>query len=166
MILLEFEEGPTLESEAPIRLRIGEDEILGWDEETAFMRLPLIPTAFEGLVVLRQLRRHGRFEMQIGRFGANGTLLFALIGEDVVVHDPDSERTGRVPLAELEAAWEAFADRVAAAVRARAPDLIETLERLEVWRTETPPWWDDPRYYEGHWRERFEYYGWWPETID
>jgi hypothetical protein len=163
MIVLDFAEDRDLWREVPVRLRLGDVEILGWDGDEAgdaFMLLPLVPFAVEGLLALRQVRRHGYYFLELGRFGAAGDLLFARRDDDVLVHDPHRERTGRAPLAALEAAWAAFADRVAAAVRARAPELTAQLERLARWRTEDPPWLEDPCWHEAHWRERFDAYGW------
>jgi hypothetical protein len=168
VVILEFKQQGELWREQPIRLRVGEAEVLGWNSAPGgpFRPLPLVRTAFMGLVALRQVRRHGRYLMMLGRHGESGDLLFALVGDDVFVRHADMEQTGCAPITELEQSWSAFADRVTRAVHAaNEPSLLDQLTPVESWRERDPDWIHDTRDFETTWPQRFEEYGWWPITV-
>jgi hypothetical protein len=52
VVVIEFKEDRELWREVPVRLRLGDQDLLGWEDDP-YRPLPLVLTAFWGLIVLR-----------------------------------------------------------------------------------------------------------------
>ena len=153
-VLLDFDHhaGYSLRSkELPIRLTVGNTELLGWDSDAPWTSLYAIPFATFGLVFLRQTRRSGRYSLDLDEYG--DALLFQMVGDDVLVLATRLDRVVRIPFDHLYEAWAALAHRLREFLTAVSPDLAHD-NRWEM--IEHDPW--TPRFMLG--------FGWEPWFAD
>jgi hypothetical protein len=104
----------------PVRIRIGDADLLGYVEETEheppewrWARLGVLDVAKWGLLSIRRARETGRYVYELGPYGDTGSaLLFKTLGDDMLIHSTMTERTARISYDRLAEAWEEFAERV------------------------------------------------------
>ena len=133
LMLIDFQEQPTPEpgsvkynrsayafAAVPVRLRIGDVDLLGYVEETInepsefrWVSLSILDIAKWGLFSVKRARELGRYVYELGSHGDTGAaLLFEMSGDEILVHSTMTERTARISYRSLVEAWEAFAERV------------------------------------------------------
>jgi hypothetical protein len=155
MVLLDFDEKGALANwtnypdandwmadvEVPVRLRIANVDLLGWErgwgdgwldgwkmaESIMGIRHFFIHFAWWGLVALKQAKLTGGSSFSLGMYGDNGELVFKMQGEDVLVHFAPNGKTVKVGYEKLEHAWHEFADRVRGLLLREFPDVRSKL---------------------------------------
>ncbi len=110
--------------EMPVRLRVGEVELLEWQGRG--YPLPLLHMATLGLDSMQELRRSGSANLMLP---TDGDLFFELSGEDVVIHSTQTDRIAQAKYDELLHAWEEFTARVREFLSKEFP----TLETQPYW---------------------------------